>query len=152
MTPEIDLWVVVDTSVWVSAILTPGGSPGQVLRAFRQGRFRIVMSDYLFAELADVLARPRIRRRHEGRNDAEELLTLLRSRARIVEPTGAIRACRDSKDDLILETAIVGRARYLVSRDEDLTRDLDLVAALRTYGIVVVTVARFLEDLAETDA
>lgn len=32
-----------------------------------------------------------------------------------------------------------------MSRDEDLTRDLNLVAALRGYGIEVVTVARFLE-------
>lgn len=61
--------------------------------------------------------------------------------------SGGLHLCRDPKDDLILETAIVGRARYLVPRDEDLTRDLDLVSALRGYGIDVLTVARFLEQL-----
>lgn len=147
MLSNLVTWIVVDTSVWVSAILTPLGPPGRVVRAFREGRVRVIMSDYLFAELTDVLNRPRIRRRHEDRNDAEELLSLLRSRARIVQTTGEIRACRDPKDDLILETAVVGRARYLVSRDEDLTRDLDLVSALRGYGIDMLTVARFLEQL-----
>lgn len=48
---------------------------------------------------------------------------------------------------MVVETAIEGRARYIVSRDEDLTRDLDLVAALEAYGIEVLTVARFLELL-----
>jgi uncharacterized protein len=144
---NVSFWVVIDTSVWVSAILTPHGPPGQIVRAFREGRFQIVMSAYLFAELFEVLRRPRIRRRHADRPDAEELLALLRSRARVVETTGAIVVCRDPLDDLILETAIVGRARYLVSRDEDLTRDLALVEALRINGVDVVTVARFLEQL-----
>lgn len=42
---------------------------------------------------------------------------------------------------------MLGGARYLVSRDEDLTRDLTLVETLRDQGIDVVTVARFLELL-----
>jgi predicted nucleic acid-binding protein len=58
-----------------------------------------------------------------------------------------MRLCRDPKDDLIIETAIVGGGRYLVSRDEDLTRDLDLVEVLQAYGVEILTVARFLELL-----
>src|SRR5687767_8550681 len=115
------LWVVIDTSVWVSAILTPSGPPGRIVRAFVEGRIQVVMSEYLFAELGEVLERPRIKRRHTDRDDASELLSLLRSRARMVVTSGTIHACRDAKDDLILETAIVGQAQYLVSRDEDLT-------------------------------
>jgi putative PIN family toxin of toxin-antitoxin system len=141
------LWVVVDTSVWVSAILTPSGPPGRIVRAFRDGRIQVVMSEYLFAELAEVLERPRIKRRHTDRDDASMLLALLRSRARTVLTTGTIRAYRDAKDDLIVETAISGGARYLVSRDEDLTRDPALVSALREHGVDVLTVAHFLELL-----
>ena len=147
MVPLTLLWIVIDTSVWVSAILTPFGSPGRIVRAFVEGRIQVVMSEYPFSELAEVLERPRIKRRHTGRDDAAELLSLLRSRARMVITTGTIHACRDVKDDLVLETAIVGQAQYLVSRDEDLTRDLDLVNALRGRGIDVLTVARFLELL-----
>jgi uncharacterized protein len=105
------------------------------------------MSEYLFSELVEVLERPRIKRRHTDRDDASMLLALLRSRARTVSTTGTIRACRDAKDDLIVETAMIGGARYIVSRDEDLTRDLDLVTVLREHGIDILTVARFLELL-----
>jgi uncharacterized protein len=140
-------WIVIDTSVWVSAIITPSGPPGRVLRAFLAGRFRVVMSEFMFAELSGVLDRPRIKRRHADRDDATELLRLLRDRAMIVVTSGTIHVCRDVKDDLILETAIVGGASYLVSRDEDLTRDPTLVAALHEYGIGVLTVAHFLDML-----
>jgi putative PIN family toxin of toxin-antitoxin system len=102
------LWVVIDTSGWVSAILTPSGPPGRIVRAFADGRIQVVMSEYLFSELAEVLERPRIKRRHTGRDDASVLLALLRRRARTVITSGTMRACRDAKDDLILETAVIG--------------------------------------------
>jgi len=47
-------------------------------------------------------------------------------------------------DDIILETAIQGGATYVVSRDEDVTRDLDLLDHLRERGIETITVQRFL--------
>jgi predicted nucleic acid-binding protein len=65
----------------------------------------------------------------------------------MVITTGTVQACRDAKNDLILGTAMLGGARYLVSRDEDFTRDRSLVDALRRRGIDVLTVARFLELL-----
>ena len=106
------------------------------------------MSEFLFAELAGALERPRIQRRRTAQDNASELVSLLRSRARTAIPPGRLHLCRDPKDDPLIETAIVGGARYLVSRDEDLTRDLDLVDSLLVeYGIEVLTVARFLELL-----
>ncbi len=56
---------VVDNNIWVSAILTGSGNPGRVLDAFLVGRFTIVTSEPLLAELADVLQRPRIARRSQ---------------------------------------------------------------------------------------
>jgi len=49
---------------------------------------------------------------------------------------------------MVLETAIIGRATYIVSRDEDLTRDMDLVRELETQRIQIVTVNNFLLELA----
>jgi putative PIN family toxin of toxin-antitoxin system len=141
------LWIVVDTSVWVSALITPSGPPGRILQAFFAGRVQVVVSDFLLAELELVLSRSRIRRRFTDENDAERLLSLLRSAGRFVTTTGAMHLCRDRKDDRVVETAIVGLAAYLVSRDEDLTRDLDLVRVLQAHGVEVLTVARFLELL-----
>lgn len=50
---------------------------------------------------------------------------------------------------VVLDTNVWVSAFLLVSRDEDLTRDQPLAAHLSTRGITVVTVARFLQYLAE---
>ena len=63
---------------------------------------------------------------------------------RLVPVSGDLRLCRDPDDDIILETAIQGGATYVVSRDEDVTRDLDLLDHLRERGIETITVQRFL--------
>lgn len=49
---------VVDTNVWVSAFLTPGGTASGILGAFRSGRLIPVYSEAVEAEYRAVLARP----------------------------------------------------------------------------------------------
>ena len=61
--------------------------------------------------------------------------------------SGELQLCRDPDDDLILETAVLGRARYAVSRDDDLKGDRDLVANMIPMGVEVLTVQHFLERL-----
>ncbi len=63
---------------------------------------------------------------------------------------GSFVLCRDPKDDILLETAILGEADYVVSRDDDIKRDLDLIAHLRKHSIEVVPVTQFLDRLAES--
>ncbi|GBC96990.1 hypothetical protein HRbin16_02806 [bacterium HR16] len=52
--------VVVDTNVWVSALLNPHGSPARLVRAFRDGLFEAVASEPLLREIEAVVRRPRI--------------------------------------------------------------------------------------------
>jgi predicted nucleic acid-binding protein len=66
----------------------------------------------------------------------------------MVETSRELKACRDPDDDAILEAAIRGKATYLVTRDDDLKGDLDLVKLARQYRVRVVTVKRFLQRLA----
>ena len=58
--------------------------------------------------------------------------------AESVEVTERVRACRDPKDDKILELAVNGRANYIVTSDDDL---LDLNPF---RGIAIVRPAEFL--------
>ena len=82
-------------------------------------------------ELEDVLRRPRIQQRFGVTEaQAEELLLLITEKATPVEISGELHLCRDARDDMLLETAIVGGATHIVSRDEDITRDLKLMAQL----------------------
>jgi putative PIN family toxin of toxin-antitoxin system len=50
--------VVVDTNVWVSALLNRDGYPAQVLSAFQARRFILVFSEPLLDKLTEVKAEP----------------------------------------------------------------------------------------------
>jgi putative PIN family toxin of toxin-antitoxin system len=139
---------VVDTNVWVSAFLNPGGFPDRLLQLARSSRFALVTSSALLEELQEVLCRPRVMKiRGTTQTEAERFTRLVASVAQIVVITGALQLCRDPDDDVLLETAIEGHATYVVSRDEDITRDLDLARQLKAYKIEAITVSRFLKEL-----
>ncbi|MFN3763286.1 MAG: putative toxin-antitoxin system toxin component, PIN family, partial [Anaerolineae bacterium] len=79
---------------------------------------------------------------------AQAFLDLLSAEATIITPTITISLCRDSKDDMLLEVAVAGRADYLVSADRDLIDDSRLREIMRTqYGVQIVTAAEFVQAL-----
>jgi putative PIN family toxin of toxin-antitoxin system len=140
--------VLLDTNVWVSAFINPHGFPARLRDAWIAGRFDVVVSPALLEEIADVLTRPRIQTKYDlSTEEIEQFLRLLQERALHVAPRGELHLCRDPDDDLLLETAVLGGARYAVSRDDDLKGDDDLVAQMRSRGVKVLSVQRFLEWL-----
>jgi predicted nucleic acid-binding protein len=64
--------------------------------------------------------------------------------------SGKLQICRDRDDDVVLETALLGNAELLVTRDEDLSRVPELAEALAPRGVSILTVRHFL-DLLEAD-
>jgi len=141
---------VIDTSVWVSAILNPSGPPASVLRALQFRRFDLVASGALLEELAAVLARPRLVQRYNLTPAKAQALLLVLQDAELAEVTGSIQVCRDPDDDMVIETAINGHADVLVSRDDDLKRSPEVTSTLLEHGIQVLTVQQFLDALDET--
>lgn len=140
--------VVIDTNVWVSAFLNPEGFPARLIQAGKTGGFSIVSSLPLLDELQEVLLRPRIMKiRSSTEIDVETFMASSAAVVQLVPVSGELRLCRDPDDDVILETAIQGNAIYVVSRDEDLTRDLDLIDHLRERGIETITVQRLIDRL-----
>jgi len=141
---------VVDSCVWISAVLNPAGHPATVLQALRTGRFRSIATQRILDELIDVLSRQRIRRRYGITDrDVREIIDELTAATTFVTIEGQLHLCRDPNDDMIIETAINGRADVIVTRDEDLSRDLELIATVRQFGIEILTVERFLRLLGE---
>ena len=122
------LVALLDTNVWVSAFLKPSGPPGQVVTAWSRDHFSAVTSISQLTELAEV--------------------RLMAARATLVETSGELKACRDPDDNEILEAAIRGKAMYLVTRDDDLKRDLDLIKMAQRNRVRVVSVRQFLRRLA----
>jgi putative PIN family toxin of toxin-antitoxin system len=140
--------VLLDTNVWVSAFINPHGFPARLKDAWITGQFDVVVSTPLLEEIADVLTRPRIQAKYGlSTEEIEQFLRLLQKRALHVTPTGDLHLCRDPDDDLILETAVLGSAQYIVSRDDDLKGDDDLVAQMRSRGVEMLSVQHFLERL-----
>jgi len=137
---------VVDTNVWISALLNPSGPPGAVRSALERGAFNLVLSEPLLAEFRGVMARPRFMRRFGV--TAERIESFVRPLVEVAA-IAEVRLCRDPKDNMVIETAINGQADAIVTRDEHLARDLDLIATVRAYGIEILTVERFLRLLDE---
>lgn len=56
---------VIDTNILIRSILSPNGPTGRILEELRAGRFRLLYSEPLLEELADVLSRPRFRDKYK---------------------------------------------------------------------------------------
>ncbi len=126
-------------------MLNPLGFPARLRKSFEEGAFQAVISEPIIEEIAGVLNRPRIKKRYRiTEGDIQELLILIEERAEHVLLSGDINICRDKDDDLIIETAIKGKARYLVTRDDDIKFDKKVSSFLSRYGISVLSIAKFL--------
>ena len=53
-------------------------------------------------------------------HDLEQVIAIFDSIGELVEVKTNVKACRDLKDDFLLNLAIDGRAEYLISGDLDL--------------------------------
>lgn len=139
---------VVDSSVLISALINRRGHAARILRHLGRCRFWLVTSPPLLREFEQVLGRNWLREKY-GFTEAgiRKVRNLLRAHAAVVQIVGVPLGCRDPSDDMVLETAIRGRATHLVTRDDDIKDDPTLVGTLRTLGVEVISVSRFLKLL-----
>lgn len=115
--------VLLDVNVLVSVILIPHGVPRQVFSAWENGRFALLASEGMIAELVEKLSLPRITRRyHISAADLAWIRRLLLNEAEVVlVPPGEVREITgDPEDDYVLATARLGRVEVLVSGDHGL--------------------------------
>jgi uncharacterized protein len=112
---------VIDTGVFVSALIRKQGTTGDVLRALRDGRFTAIYTTDMIVEILDVLGRTDFRSKyHIEPDDITALVNLIRLRGELVIPNRKVTACRDSKDDKFLEAALATQTDCVVSGDGDL--------------------------------
>ena len=108
---------ILDVNVLISALISPSGSPARLLLAWQEGRFELIVSPALLAELRPALAYPKLERLIPPA-DADAFVawisrTALLARDAAVPPP--IRAT-DPDDDYLLALAAEQRAE-LVSGD-----------------------------------
>ena len=114
--------VVIDTNVVLSGLIKPGSVPGRVLRAWRDGSIRLVLSEFLLEEIAVTLARPKFQALVPWpAAQIDRFVLELRAFCDVVEPAELkFKYPRDPDDIPVLATLIASGADVLVTGDRDL--------------------------------
>ena len=134
---------VLDTNVIVSGLIKEGSPPGWILKALFEHQFVLITTAVFLAEVARVLAYPKIRERYHVNPEAADALiaSLILLSEPVKVPTDVLKASRDPDDDIFLMCAVSGRADYLVTGDQDL---LSLISFRR---VEIVTPDQFVRVL-----
>lgn len=134
--------VVLDTNVMISALLSTGGPPAQIIDLWEAGAFEVAISAPLLEELKRALDYKQVKKYLKLAPD--EINTLLGQWSTIsiyVEPEVELDVVEDDPDDnRVLECAIAAEANYIISGDNHL---LDLgeyqgIEVLPPAGFIVL--------------
>ena len=104
--------VVLDTNVLISAALKPGGLEAAVVHASCTGPLEAWVTDPVWAEYEEVLARPKFAKVREA---SRNLLDALHPCVHRTQPTAPATAATDEDDNRFLECAAAARASYLIT-------------------------------------
>ncbi len=130
---------VLDTGVVVAGIFWKS-EPYRCLMAFARRQYSLALTEDVFAEYARVAWR--LKQQENLTVNPEPWLNFIRDKATFFLPTPLTKpVCRDPKDDPFIECALSGGAGIVVSRDKD------LLALEKPFGIEIMTPRRFLSRL-----
>jgi putative PIN family toxin of toxin-antitoxin system len=135
---------VLDSSVLVSAFLTPHGSVVRLLREPLRGRYELWLSEYILTETAEVLlSKPRLRNYAYGDTDVRDYIHWLLTVAEMVADLPKLRVVADDpKDDPVVATAVAAQADYLVTGDR-----VHLLPMGQYEGIRILSPREFLDAI-----
>ena len=126
--------VVLDTNIFISGIFWKGSS-NKVITNWREEKFTLVTSLEAISEIIKVLKDFKIKLSDEM---IKEWVDLIVRNSIIVEPKEKINIVKDDpKDNIFIETAVVGNADYIISQDNHLLKLKDF------GGIKIITPEEF---------
>ncbi len=133
--------VILDTSVFVAALLSKNSqsSPPQVLDAWRNSKFTLVMSPQLLQELIVVLNRQSI-----SLLDIQSLITVIAKTSLFIPGAYETKILDniDPNDNIFLAAAYEAKANYLVSLDRQ-----NLLPLKYFHGTQIMSPSLFLRML-----
>jgi putative PIN family toxin of toxin-antitoxin system len=115
--PKERIKLVIDTNILVSFLI--GKTLAGLEDAIIDDQVKILFSTELFDELIEVLQRPKFKK-YFTHEDIQEFISLIHSKVEWVEIKKRFNACRDAKDNFLLDLSVSGSADYLITGDKDL--------------------------------
>jgi uncharacterized protein len=139
--------LVIDSNVWIAALIWPTGTARQLVDAVLDGEIDILMSESTFAELVGLdWERSKFDRHREPEVWNLFLSELVELALWHGDAATAVGISRDAEDDKFLALAVTGQADAIISGDSDL---LDLGSH---EGIPELTPMQLLLRLREADS
>ena len=135
--------VVLDTNILIGALITKGTPPDRLYQAWLRGEIELVTSTAQMAEIAEVLARPRLQK-YLDTGEAAAIVENIDTRALVLDEAPSVDLSPDPKDNPILAAAIAGHADMIVSGDKR-----HMLALEEVEGIPVVTAREALDRLSK---
>jgi uncharacterized protein len=113
--------VVVDTNVWISALLW-GGQPDRISQLAELKQIKAISSEEIFTEFSEILQKAKFQKRLNQLGFTADEVTIMAKRLMtfVVIEEILVPELRDPKDQMILATAIAGNANVIISGDKDL--------------------------------
>src|SRR5437870_204190 len=103
--------VVLDTSVLVSAVITPTGPNARVFDLITAGKIRTYLTEEVLAEYYQVFAYERLQ--HLERRRIDRLRGLLEKVSVKVKSGGLLKISGHAEDNRIYECAVAAKADYI---------------------------------------
>jgi putative PIN family toxin of toxin-antitoxin system len=128
--------IVIDTNVWVSFFLWPNPMLESVLaRAITE--FQIIGARETLTEVATALAKPKFAAKMSIKERQLSFDMVLKNTV-MIDIVETVTECRDPRDNKFLELAISGKAKLII------TGDNDLLALHPWQGISILTPWQFI--------
>lgn len=124
--------VVLDTNLFVSALLKPGSNPDIILRLVKDEKVLLLMSGSICLEISRVLTYPKIRKQLIASDEELKNFVQLLSTVAIITPDTLNLPLLDADPDdtKYLVCAVEGHADFIISGDHHLT-DLMMYRGIR---------------------
>lgn len=141
MTKKVDR-IILDTNLWISFLLTSNFS--SLDKLIFEKRAILLFSQELLDEFITVSNRPKLRSFFKP-SALANLLAQIDQHAEFISIKSRVSACRDPKDDFLLNLAVDGNATHLITGDKDL---LDMQHFNKT---AILSISDYIQSVSSKD-
>ena len=141
---HMDMKVVIDTSIWISALITKESNSRKIIRLALQEKLAPQMSEALFHEYESVMKRTKIQKSCTlTQKEQVELFNALLSVSRWNEVYYLWRPnLKDENDNFVIELAVASGAEYVITYN---LRDFE--TAELSFNCKIITPEKFIKEI-----